>query len=1385
MAFKIKGFIFTLDAVFALILTSFVVSIILYLHFAPQVPAQLQSPDSASILNFLVSQPISSMNLQHITQAARQNSWPQFGNSNITFLSQLGLNALMLAFQYKATNSISTLPVIDNGTVFLGTENGQIIELNSSSGSLKKNFVVANSNVVAVSSTVAYSDIIIHNSQSQATPAPFQQIIQFNSSKYIQYETQNLGNIRFYLNGQELYSWCESGCSVYANAIIQIPITLHNSQSQATPAPFQQMITVNALNYSNYEATNLGNIRFYLGQQELYSWCESNCSSSSSSATFWIKLPNGIPAQQSVTVNMTFEPKTVNYDGVYAGEAPQLSATYGQYDNGANVFNNYWNFAGTSLPSGWAASNSIGYLVDNGLAIGFGSVYSTNQIFSSLNNVLELYGNYPILNSANYSGISQSNSIAPQGSNTGGDAEILWMTDSGTNEFYAWAADGSTTTYNIQGGLPSGFFPTLNTHYIFGTYVNSTSVGESINYKTIMSAKGTFNTNQYILLGSYTGANTLNENVLINPIEITWLRTRAYSPNGVMPTVSFGNSNTTFWIKLPNGIPASSSVTVNMTFEPKTVNYDGVYAGEAPQLSPSYGEYDNGASVFNFYDNFVGSALSNKWIPNAITYSINDGFTATATGPSGYIYSKSYKINPANSIADFFGTDYQFNDNWTGTGFSNPSLNIGDGSWIYGYTGNVLGGQGSSIGSITNAGNIINSEADQVFSIISVGPIVSNYSINYLKQVSTSGTPPSYPLYPTLLTAYVNNAAYTFTNPVFVQWYRVRAYPPGDKMPVVSIGAVQVPSVTSMPPIESIVSYKGLIAVANNTAIVGIENNHVIWKISVSASTPLAVEDNYLIFGSGDVLYFYYINGTQAISYILPQKAMLPVYHNGEFIESTSGSSTNYLIGLAHVKNSLIQIFSSQLQTGETTEPAIDNQSILVGSSKSLYSFYFNGLPVWPTNSITLPTQIQSIATLNKSIFVQTSNSIFVVNATTGRIIQSISMPTSNNNATLSLSLNPKELFAIPNSNYFYGFNITSKGTLKHFFNVTLPQTSSTTLFNYSEVALAGNNAYLISNNTLYAFGSCYLGSHITTAFSAAAYFYLTGQGGCADFMLFNEINATDSGIFINKTYGPSIDVATFNGHSSLITNYNKALLNNQPNFTIAAWIYINSFKYNSHLGTSTIYSEGNPFVRLEFYPSNWSINNNGALGLETFNSSTGKSVWIISNAIIPINEWTFVGGQLLSNKSGSYFILYINGLMVKKSKGLEEINSGANEITIGGLSPLANGGLPAFNGSIANLQIYNTSLTENQIGQIYSEGIGGIPISNAGLLAWYPLQGNANDYSGNNNVGFSENVTYTNKGYVPASLKNTYSKSVSSMQLNLNINGTNKLYNISVITWH
>ncbi|MDE1822961.1 MAG: hypothetical protein KGH50_01415, partial [Candidatus Micrarchaeota archaeon] len=36
----------------------------------------------------------------------------------------------------------------------------------------------------------------------------------------------------------------------------------------------------------------------------------------------------------------------------------------------------------------------------------------------------------------------------------------------------------------------------------------------------------------------------------------------------------------------------------------------------------------------------------------------------------------------------------------------------------------------------------------------------------------------------------------------------------------------------------------------------------------------------------------------------------------------------------------------------------------------------------------------------------------------------------------------------------------------------------------------------------------------------------------------------------------------------------------------------------------------------------------------------------------------------------------------------------------------------------------------------LYKEGIGGAPIDLQHLIGWWPLNGNANDYSGSNNQG-------------------------------------------------
>ena len=66
-------------------------------------------------------------------------------------------------------------------------------------------------------------------------------------------------------------------------------------------------------------------------------------------------------------------------------------------------------------------------------------------------------------------------------------------------------------------------------------------------------------------------------------------------------------------------------------------------------------------------------------------------------------------------------------------------------------------------------------------------------------------------------------------------------------------------------------------------------------------------------------------------------------------------------------------------------------------------------------------------------------------------------------------------------------------------------------------------------------------------------------------------------------------------------------------------------------------------------------------------------------------------------------------------------------------------------NGSEANLQIYNSALTGNYIYAEYLQGIGGAPINLNKLAAWYPLNGNADDYSGNGENGKATSGIFSN----------------------------------------
>ncbi len=69
-----------------------------------------------------------------------------------------------------------------------------------------------------------------------------------------------------------------------------------------------------------------------------------------------------------------------------------------------------------------------------------------------------------------------------------------------------------------------------------------------------------------------------------------------------------------------------------------------------------------------------------------------------------------------------------------------------------------------------------------------------------------------------------------------------------------------------------------------------------------------------------------------------------------------------------------------------------------------------------------------------------------------------------------------------------------------------------------------------------------------------------------------------------------------------------------------------------------------------------------------------------------------------------------------------------------------------SFNGFIADVQLYNTSLDSSQVQTLYLEGIGGAPVSPQYLVAWWPLNGDTNDYGGSNNNGAATGLTFVSQ---------------------------------------
>jgi len=204
------------------------------------------------------------------------------------------------------------------------------------------------------------------------------------------------------------------------------------------------------------------------------------------------------------------------------------------------------------------------------------------------------------------------------------------------------------------------------------------------------------------------------------------------------------------------------------------------------------------------------------------------------------------------------------------------------------------------------------------------------------------------------------------------------------------------------------------------------------------------------------------------------------------------------------------------------------------------------------------------------------------------------------------------------------------------------------------------------------------------------------------------------------------VHAAQFNGQSgsSYIVTPTLTGLNGATGASFSAWFYLKSLNLNEIL----LSDDWNSPEVIQIY-----IHTNGQLEAD-YGNGGWFSVALTPANTITIGKWYYV---TTTYKSGGGQAIYINGVAQPLTYSVGSATS-TGTLASGSTGDIAynqgNGG--AFNGSIANVQIYNTALSASQIQQLYQEGISGLPISNAGLVGWWPLNGNANDYSGNGNNG-------------------------------------------------
>ena len=215
--------------------------------------------------------------------------------------------------------------------------------------------------------------------------------------------------------------------------------------------------------------------------------------------------------------------------------------------------------------------------------------------------------------------------------------------------------------------------------------------------------------------------------------------------------------------------------------------------------------------------------------------------------------------------------------------------------------------------------------------------------------------------------------------------------------------------------------------------------------------------------------------------------------------------------------------------------------------------------------------------------------------------------------------------------------------------------------------------------------------------------------------------------------------VAQFKGNGYVTVNIPNIPTKTMPR-TITAWLYTTNFNQDA-----SFFGYGITLGYSDFY---------AAVGTAC-STGTGHiwvDAWYTCQVLAPPSQpsgWSLVAYEY----NGTAQIAYLgNGGSIIEVAESFTANTPSTPFYIG--TDYQGFNSAPFIGEIANVQLYNASLSANEIQALYLEGIGGAPVNLQHLVGWWPLNGNANDYSGNGNngqiIGSVNFVSNWYSGYTP-----------------------------------